>query len=149
MREAHYFKERVNYLKKTITTVLLLLLIIEAAAGTLLIGSEVRRLRDESRAQLTEAEERLARAKAELEAIAPDTVEGEEHQLAVEQAIVDDAIAKAQELEAENTSLDGDIARAQAELDAAREQDDNAYYQTVYDALKKGMELVEGYIEGN
>lgn len=138
-----------NYLKKTITTVLLLLLIIEAAAGTLLIGSEVRRLRDESRAQLTEAEERLARAKAELEAIAPDTVEGEEHQLAVEQAIVDDAIAKAQELEAENTSLDGDIARAQAELDAVREQDDNAYYLTVYEALKKGMELVEGYIEGN
>ena len=149
MREAHCFKERVNYLKKTITTVLLLLLIIEAAAGTLLIGSEVRRLRDESRAQLTEAEERLARAKTELEAIAPDTVEGEEHQLVVEQAIVDDAIAKAQELEAENTSLDGDIARAKAELDAAREQDDNAYYQTVYDALKKGMELVEGYIEGN
>lgn len=138
-----------TFLKKTITAVLLVLLIAEAAAGALLLSGEARRTRDEGQAQVTAAEERLAQAKAELAAIAPDTVEGEEHQLAVEQAIVDDAVARAQELETENETLDGDILRAQAELDAAEKKDDNSYYLAVYEALQKGMKLVEGYIEGN
>ena len=59
------------------------------------------------------------------------------------------AVARAQELETENETLDADILQAQGELDAAKAQEDNAYYLTVYEAYSQGMKKVEGYIEGN
>lgn len=128
---------------------LLLALIAGAAAGAVYLRGETDKLQAEGQARVTEAEDRLALARAELAAIDPSTVEGEERQLASEKAIVEDAIARAQELEAENETLDGDILRAGAELDALKEQEDNAYYLSVYESYSRGMEMVEGYIEGN
>ena len=84
-------------MKRIIIAVLLLAVIAGAAAGGLLLRDETRQLRKENQALVTAAEGRLAQAKAELEAIDPSTVEGEERKLASEQAIVDEAIAKAYE----------------------------------------------------
>ena len=136
-------------MKRIITALLLAALIGGAAAGALYLRGETEQLREEAQALVTQAEDRLARAKAELAAIDPSTVEGEERQLASEKAIVEDAIARAQELEAENETLDDDIFRAQAQMDALMEQEENAYYLSVYESYSRGMEMVEGYIEGN
>ena len=136
-------------MKRIITALLLAALIGGAAAGALYLRGETEQLREEGQALVTQAEDRLARAKAELAAIDPSTVEGEERQLASEKAIVEDAIARAQELEAENETLDDDIFRAQAQLDALKEKEDNEYYLSVYESYSRGMEMVEGYIEGN
>ena len=136
-------------LKRIIIALLLLALIAGASAGALLLQGETRRLREEGQKAVTEAEGRLAQARAELKAIDPSSVEGEERQLASEQAIVNEAVARAQELETENETLDADILKAQGELDAAKAQEDNAYYLTVYEAYSQGMKKVEGYIEGN
>lgn len=132
-----------------IITVLLLAMIAGAAAGAMILRGETERLKADNRALVAAAEDRLAQARAELAAIDPSAVEGEERQLASEQAAVEEAVARAQELEAENDALDGDILQAQAELDAARAQEDAAYYLSVYESYRKGMELVEGCIEGN
>ena len=129
--------------------VLLLLLIAGAGAGALYLRGETERVHADGQALVSASEDRLSRAKAELEAVDPSSVEGEERQLASERAIVSEALAKAQDLEAENDILDGDILQAQAELDAAREQGDTDYYLSVYESLHKGMEMVEGYLEGN
>ena len=136
-------------MKRIIIALLLLALIAGASAGALLLQGETRHLREEGQKSVTEAEGRLAQARAELETIDPSSVEGEERQLASEQAIVNEAIARAQELETENETLDADILKAQGELDAAKAQEDNAYYLTVYEAYSQGMKKVEGYIEGN
>ena len=136
-------------MKRIITAVLLLALIAGAAAGAVYLRGETARLRTEGEALVSAAESRLTGAKAELEAIDPSTVEGEERQLASEEAIMNDVIARSQELEAENETLEEDILRARAELDAVKEQGDNAYYLSVYESYSRGMEMVEGYIEGN
>lgn len=136
-------------MKRIITALLLAALIGGAAAGALYLRGETEQLRAEGQTRVTQAEDRLARAKAELAAIDPSTVEGAERQLASEKAIVEDAIARAQELEAENETLDDDIFRAQAQLDALKEKEENAYYLSVYESYSRGMEMVEGYIEGN
>ena len=136
-------------MKRIIVALLLLALIGGAAAGALYFQGETGRLHDQNRALVTAAEDRLARAKEELSAIDPSTVEGEERQLASEQAIVADANARAEALEAENAELDKSIEEAQTALEAAMAEGDNAYYMTVYDSLSQGMQMVEGYIEGN
>ncbi len=136
-------------MKRIIIAVLLLAMIAGASAGALLLQGETRRLREEGQKTVTEAEGRLAQARAELETIDPSSVEGAERQLASEQAIVNEAVARAMELEAENATLDADILKVQGELDAAKAQEDNAYYLTVYEAYSQGMKKVEEYIEGN
>lgn len=136
-------------MKKVIVPVLLLLVIAVMTAGAFYFRGETRRLHAENSALVTSAEERLARAKADYEAIDPSTVEGAERQLESEQAIVTDALEHAEELEQENKQLDESIAEEQKKLDAASAEEDTAYYLAVYESLHRGMEQVEGYIEGN
>ena len=136
-------------MKRAIAAVLLLLVLIGSAGGALYFKGETDRLRAENEALVAAAESRLAAAQAAYNAIDPGTLEGSEHQLEAEKAIVAEAVARADELEKESRSLDEEISRAQAELDALEEQEENAYYLAIYQSLHEGMEKVEGCIEGN
>ncbi len=136
-------------MKKAIAAVLLLLVLIGSAGGTLYFKGETDRLRTENEALVAAAESRLAAAQAAYNAIDPSTLEGSEHQLETEKAIVAEAVAQADELEKESRALDEEISRAQQELDALEEQEENAYYLAMYQSLHEGMEKVEDCIEGN
>ena len=136
-------------MKKAIAAVLLLLVLIGSAGGTLYFKGETDRLRTENEALVAAAESRLAAAQAAYNAIDPSTLEGSEHQLETEKAIVAEAVAQADELEKESRAIDEEISRAQQELDALEEQEENAYYLAMYQSLHEGMEKVEDCIEGN
>ena len=136
-------------MKKVIVPLILLLVIAGMAAGAFYFQGETGKLHAENRALVASAQERLDQAKAELEAIDPSTVEGAERQLESEQAIVKEALDRAEELEKENTQLDDSIAEENAELESVSADEETAYYLAVYESLHQGMEKVEGYIEGN
>ena len=136
-------------MKKMIVPVLLLLVILATAAGAFWFRGQTQKLHADNQTLVSDAEQRLAQAKAEYNAIDPSTVEGAERQLESEQAIVTEAETRAQELEMENAKLDQEISEEKAKLEKASSDEDTAYYLAVYESLHKGMEKVEGYIEGN
>ena len=70
-------------------------------------------------------------------------------QIEAENQAIADAQQQTEALHQESEQLrqENEDLRAQvAELEADEE---NAYYLTVYESLHKGMEMVEGYIDGN
>ena len=136
-------------MKKVLVTIMLLLLIAGAGVGAFYFQGQTRQLHADGQALVTAAEDALASARADLNAIDPSTVEGEELRLASEQAIVDEALDKAKALEEENTTLDDSILQTQSELDSILEQEDNAYYMSVYESYSRGMKIVEDSIEGS
>ena len=52
-------------------------------------------------------------------------------------------------MEAEINGLEESIRAAQKTLSELEADEDTAYYMTAYDSMRQGMEMVEGYIEGN
>ena len=145
----YFIQKRVTFLKKMIVPVLLLMVILATTAGAFWFRGQTQKLHSDNQALVADAEQRLARAKAEFDAIDPSTVEGAERRLESEQAIVTEAETRAAELEQENAQLDKEISEEKAKLENISSDEETAYYLAVYESLHQGMEKVEGYIEGN
>lgn|GEM_PF-876711 len=135
--------------KKVIVPVLLLAVLALSVFGAVTFRGRTRQLTEENEALLTAARERQQAAQDEYNAIDPSTVEGAEHQLERERAIVSEALEQAAALEEETLTLNDSISQAEEELSALKEDEDNAYYLAVYESYSKGMEKVEAAIEGN
>ena len=62
---------------------------------------------------------------------------------------MDEATALAAQLENENAALEIEAGELQRQVDELEADEDNAYYLAIYDQMVKGIEEVQGYIEGN
>ena len=127
-------------MKKTITTVLLIVL---------MLYSWTEDLRSFHQSRVNTALDELNAAKTAYAMIDPNTDEGAARLLETEQAAVDEATALAAQLENENAALEIEAGELQRQVDELEADEDNVYYLAIYDQMVKGIEEVQGYIEGN
>ena len=129
--------------------ILLIVVLAGVCFGAVTVLNMTSQLRAENEAIVNEAQQKLDAAKAAYDAIDPSTTQGEAHQLEAENAAVAEAEQRANEIKEEIKGLEESIRAAQKELEEAEADEDTAYYMTAYDSMRQGMEMVEGYIEGN
>ena len=129
-----------------------MILLLAALAGILYGGvtmqKNVAALRAENQARVDAAQSELDAQKAAYAAIDPRTDEGMAHQIEAENQAITDAQQQTETLLKENEELRRENEELAKEVSSLEAEEDNAYYLTVYESLHKGMEMVEGYIDG-
>ena len=136
-------------MKKTVTTILLLILLAGLAAGALTLYSWTAELRDFHQARVNVVRQQLDSARTAYALIDPSTDEGAAKLLETENAAVAEAQAQTEQLLDENAALETEIESLQRQADELAAEEETAYYLEIYDQMVKGIEEVQGYIEGN
>lgn len=135
-------------MKKIITMIVLLLALAASVFSAYTLGSRTAALEKENQARVEAAQQELDTIKAEYAAIDPSTDEGMKRQIEAENQAIAEALKKAEALAGENESLRKENEALTQDVSALEANEDNAYYLTVYEHMQKGMELVEGYLDG-
>ena len=128
--------------------ILLLLVLAGSLFGAYTLQTRVSALEAENEAKVAAAQSELDAIKAAYAAIDPETDEGMARQIEAENQAIDEANEQAAALTQDSETLRADIRTLQSGISALEADEDNAYYLKVYESLHKGMEMVEGLLNG-
>ncbi|MBR6113893.1 MAG: hypothetical protein IKQ10_01800 [Oscillospiraceae bacterium] len=116
--------------------------------GALYFRNRTAALEADNQSRVDDAQSELDAQKAAYAAIDPSTDEGAALQLASENEAIEQAQQQTQALEAENEKLRAENEELAAQVSELEADEDNAYYLKAYESMRKGMELVEAYFNG-
>ena len=136
-------------MKRILTAIVLLIALAASAYAGWTIYEKTQTLTSENEARVAAAQKELDEQKAVYAAIDPSTDEGMALRIEAENEAIAEARSQTETLREENETLrreNEDLTGSIAGLEADEE---NAYYLKVYESLHKGMEMVEGYLNGN
>ena len=128
--------------------IVLLLALAGTACSAWTLNGRVSAMRRENEARVAAAQGELDAQKAEYAAIDPSTDEGMARQIEAERQAVADAQQQTDEYQKKNEALRRDNETLTGQIRELEADEENAYYLAVYESLHKGMELVEGCLDG-
>ena len=135
-------------MNRTAKIVILLVLLLAMAAGGVLFLGKYNEKKTAYDAALLSATESYDEAQNAYNAVSADTEAGQK----LREDMVQQRLAEGEQeiaaLKSEREALEAEAAEKQEELDALKADEQNVYYQTVYDALAEGKAKVEGYLAG-
>ncbi len=135
-------------MKKILTTIVLLMALGVLAYSALAMQNKTAALRAENQARVDAAQSELDKVIAEYAAIDPTTDEGMAHRIEAENRLITEAREQTETLSKENETLRRDNEELRQQVEALEAEEEKAYYLKTYESLHKGMEMVEGYIDG-
>ena len=138
-----------KHVKRILTAIVLLAALAASAYAGWTINEKTGTLTREGEARVTAAQKELDEQKAAYAAIDPSTDEGMALRIEAENAAVAEARGQTETLREENDSLRSENEELTGKIAALEADEENAYYLKVYESLHKGMEMVEGYLNGN
>ena len=136
-------------MKRTGITVLLSVVLLIGVVCGVYFMRQAAQLRADGENTVAAAESTLAEAQARHDAVDPDTETGAAAWTAAEQEVFDETREKIDALKADNAALDESINAMEKEIETKLEDEDTAYYNTVYEEMQKGVDQVEEYLKGN
>ena len=136
-------------MKRTVVTVILAVLTAAGAICGVIFLRQAASLRTAGEESVASAQADLAAAETKRDSVNPDTETGAAAWTAAEEAVYAEVQTKIDSLKAENTSLDESVAEVEAEVNKKLEDEDTAYYSSVYDEMQKGIDQVEQYLSGS
>jgi septal ring factor EnvC (AmiA/AmiB activator) len=128
--------------------IVLILALAGTACSAWLLGGRLSDISRENEARVLAAQSELDAQKAAYAAIDPSTDEGMARQIEAEQQAVAEAQQQTEELQKDNEALLRENNSLSAQIRELEADEENAYYLAVYESLHKGMEMVEGYLDG-
>jgi len=134
-------------MKKTLGILIPALLLVAFVAGGLVVRNQTIKKETYYAELISAAEAEEAAAQTAYDTVDTSAVEAVEAELAAVQAEAAKTEEQTQTLTGENTTLDADMAAAQQEYDTLAEEEENAYYLTIYESLSEGKEKVEELID--
>ena len=134
-------------MKKTLGILIPALLLVAFVAGGLVVRNQTIKKETYYAELISAAEAEEAAAQTAYDTVDTSAVEAVEAELAAVQAEAAKTEEQTQALTGENTTLDADMAAAQQEYDTLAEEEENAYYLTIYESLSEGKEKVEELID--
>ena len=129
--------------------IVLLLALGVAVYSAWTMNSRYTALNAANQARVDAAQSELDASKAAYAAIDPSTDEGMARQIEAENQAIADAQQQTEALHQKSEQLRQENEELRAQVAELEADEENAYYLTVYESLHKGMEMVEGYIDGN
>ena len=136
-------------MKRIITMIVLLLALAATVYSAVTLHGRVLALQLENQARVDSAQSELDAKKTEYAAIDPNSDAGIAHQIETENQAIAEANAQAAALSEENDGFLRENDELKTQIEALEADEENAYYLTVYESLHNGMEMVEGYLNGN
>ena len=128
--------------------IVLLLALAGTASSTWMLNGRVSAMRRENEARVTAAQNELDAQKAAYAAIDPSTDEGMARQIEAERQAIAEAQQQTDDFRQKNEALRRDIETLTGQIRELEADEENAYYLAVYESLHKGMETVEGCLDG-
>ena len=136
-------------MKRILTAIVLLIALAASAYAGWTIYERTQALTRENEARVAAAEKELDEQKAVFAAIDPSTDEGMALRIEAENEAIAEARDRTETLAAENESLRRENEELTGTIAGLEADEENAYYLKVYESLHKGMEMVEGCLDGN
>ena len=136
-------------MKRILTAIVLLIALAAVAYAGWTINGKTQALADEYEARVADAQKELDEQKAVYAAIDPSTDEGMALRIEAENEAIAEARGRTETLTAENETLRRENEELTGTVAGLEAEEENAYYLKVYESLHKGMEMVEGYLDGN
>ena len=131
------------------TMIVLLLALAASVYSAVTLQGKVAELDKENLKRVDAARSELEEQKAAYAAIDPSTDEGMARQIEAENRAIEEAEEKTQQLQNENEQLRQENGELEQKIAAMESEEETASYLKVYESLHKGMEMVEGYLDGD
>ena len=135
-------------MRRILTLIVLLFVLAGTACSAWMLNARVSGMRRENEARVEAAKAELDAQKAAYAAIDPTTDEGMSRQIEAEKQALEEARQQTETLLGENETLSRENKALADRISELESDEDNAYYLAVYESLHKGMEMVEGYLDG-